>query len=123
MRGSRLLAALVVPALALGACGDGTTDADAITKIVRDGARDPATICDHLSDALTRRMRGVDACRRQARRAARGHGGPDRITIDRLQITGDTATVRLTGRDGRGAVALVKDHGSWKIDDTTGDAR
>lgn len=119
-RSAAAVAALTL-VLGLGACGDGTTDRDAITKIVNDGARDPVTICDHLSTALLQHFGSVDACRRQARKAARK--GPQKVTIDRLRIDGDAATARVTGRDGHGTVTLVKDHGSWKVHDLTGGAR
>ncbi len=46
---SGLAMLLVVPALALGASGGGDSDKDKITKLVKNTANDPATICDHAT--------------------------------------------------------------------------
>ncbi|MCW3041786.1 MAG: hypothetical protein JWM31_3691 [Solirubrobacterales bacterium] len=114
----RLLAAFVLaPVVTLAACGgDGTTDRDAITKIITDGGRDPVTICDHLSDPLRRRFGTVAACRKAARADAK-NVDPG-VKVDRLDVAGDAATADVTGNDGRTRITFVKDGGSWKVADT-----
>jgi hypothetical protein len=115
----RLLGVLLVPAATLAACGDGTTDRDALTKIVTDGGRDPVTICAHLSDALLARFGTVDACRKAARAEAKDAGRE--VRIDRLRIDGNAATATVDDTRGKTTITFVKDHGSWKVQDT-GDA-
>lgn len=112
-----LAAALLLPLLSLAACGgDGTTDKDAITKIITDGGRDPVTICDHLSDALLARFKTVDTCRKAAKSGAKNEDPG--VKIDRLAIQAKTATADITGVDGKTTITFVKDNGSWKVSDT-----
>lgn len=109
----RLHATLLAGTLLLAACGgDGTDDRFAITKIIKDGGRDPSTICDHLSGPLLERLGSVAACRRAAKAAP---AAKRTVTIDRLTITGDRAAATITGGDGRTRITFVKDHGSWKV--------
>lgn len=106
--------ALLTAVVSLAACGgDGTTDRDAITKIITDGGRDPATICDHLSDGLLRRFRTLENCRRAAR-STPANTDPE-VRIRRLTITGGRAGAAVIGSDGRTTISFVKDHGSWKV--------
>ena len=114
--GRRSLTLLLVPLVSLAACGDGTTDKDAITKIITDGGRDPATICDHLSDPLLKRFGTLQSCRKAATASAK-QTDPG-VKIDRLTITGDKATADITGSDGKTTITFVKDSGSWKVRDT-----
>lgn len=109
----RLHATLIAGTLLLAACGgDGTDDRFALTKIIKDGGRDPATICDHLSDPLLKRLGSVAACRRAAKAAP---GASRTVTVERLTITGDRAAATVRGADGRTHITFVKDHGSWKV--------
>jgi hypothetical protein len=109
----RLHATLIAGTLLLAACGgDGTDDRFALTKIIKDGGRDPATICEHLSDPLLKRLRSVEDCRRAAKAAPAAGPG---VTIESLTITGDRAAATVSGADGRTRITFVKDEGSWKV--------
>jgi hypothetical protein len=109
--------ALLVAVMSLAACGgDGTTDRDAITKIITDGGRDPATICDHLSAGLLQRFRSRENCRRAARSTPANQD--PHVRIRHLSVTGDRARAAVTGSDGRTTITFTKDHGSWKVTDT-----
>jgi uncharacterized lipoprotein NlpE involved in copper resistance len=110
--------ALVVPALALTACGgsdsgSGSSDKDQITDIVNQVAKTPVTLCDHLSTAMMKSTfnGSIDDCK-TAGKAAKSDGEAD---IKSLDVSGDTATVKLSDNAGDSTVKFAKEDGSWVV--------
>src|SRR3712207_2763700 len=68
MRHRRTAVLLAVPTLALAACGGG--DKSEIEGIVKDGAKDPSTICEHLTKDLIKQVGGTEEkCKKVAKAA------------------------------------------------------
>lgn len=113
MRSPRLLAGLVtVPLLTLAACGDsGSSDEDTITKIIKDGGANPATVCDNLDPTLLKQLGGKAACLT----AAKGEKGDDSTKVDSLKVDGETATAKVTDKDGPTTIKFKKIDGDWKV--------
>jgi hypothetical protein len=106
---------LVLPPLALAACGGGSSDKDDITKIIKDGGKDPATICDHLAPPLLKQFGSVAACRTAAKA---GDDGKDAVTVKSLAIAGDKATAKIDGAQGAQTITFAKQDGHWVVTQT-----
>ncbi|WP_354698762.1 hypothetical protein DSM112329_04455 [Paraconexibacter sp. AEG42_29] len=109
-------AALMAPALALTvlACGgdDGSSDKDRITAIVRDVARDPATVCDHLTPALLKQLGGTKAGCVKASAAGRKNA---KTSLVKVEIDGAKATATIKDAAGEGVIEFVKVDGEWLV--------
>jgi hypothetical protein len=107
---------LLLPPLALAACGGGTSDKDELTKIIQDGGKDPATICDHLAPALLKQFGSLAACRTAAKA---GDDGKDAVSVKTLTIDGDKATAKIDGARGAQTITFDKQDGDWVVTQTT----
>lgn len=107
---------LALPPLALGACGGGSSAKDAITKIIKDGGRDPATICTHLAPALLTQAGGLKGCQASAKA---GDDRKDAVDIKALQIKGDAATAQIVGARGPETVTFARQGGHWVVTRTS----
>jgi hypothetical protein len=109
---ARRLPALLL-CLPLAACGGGgKSDKDKITSVIVQGGRTPATLCDHLDSPTLVRLGGKSGCLK----ASRAKDAKDlKVKVDSVQVSGDKATAKITGRGGRDTVHLVKKDGDWKI--------
>jgi hypothetical protein len=117
------LAALAA-AYALGACGGKTSDEDKIKEALQATytTKDPGSCREHATrrfleqTTLQKGAQALRSCREAARR-----GRPARsIVISRIDPEGDVAQAHLTVKGGdadgqRLVVALVKEHGDWKL--------
>ena len=109
-------------ALALAACGGGDPNAAAIEKIVKELAKDNATLCAHATQHLLALLGGSKAV---CESSARGYEANAESGIDgkiEVHVTGDTATADFTALDGSGRhITFVKgEDGEWRIDAVTG---
>jgi hypothetical protein len=111
--------ALLLPVLALGACGGGDGDADQIKGVIADVAEDAATICDNASDKFLGQIGGdAEACKKSAAENPDDSDKtiePDKITV---KVDGETATADFTDNDGeKQHVTFVKAGGDWVVDE------
>jgi hypothetical protein len=113
-----LFAVVIAGAVALvaglgGGGGGASGDAGAISKILEAGTASPATLCDHMSPAMSAAIGGRAACVK----ASPEKGPEGKVTA--VKVSGDatraTATIVTGGGDER--VTLVKRGGSWLVDD------
>lgn len=109
--------ALAAIAVVLAGCGGATSDKDKITKIVKDGAKDPATICDHVTPEVLKALGGKPACVKAA--GARRVSADTTLKVASVSVKGDKATATVVGKRGRQTLQFVKDHGEWNV--TPGD--
>ena len=111
---------LVVPALALAACGGGGSDSSKITDLVKKIDKDSSAICDNATKNLLSTLGSTDVAKCKA--AARGYGA-DNTTITgdiNVKVDGDTATATFKTSDGKSHRAgFVKQGGDWKVDSTS----
>ena len=107
-----LLASLAVAVPLLSACGSGAPSSrDLISTIVKQEGSNPATVCNHLIDALLARLGGRRTCLRQAASAAK-----DPATHARsVRVHGSSATAVVVDRTGTRTITFVKLRGVWKI--------
>lgn len=108
-----LLSLLAAPALALSACGgdDAGGDEGTIRSIVEDSSKNPAKVCDNLAPEPLKTIGGKDACIK----LSKDQKGRD-ADIDSVSITGDKATVKVKGEDGKaGTLNFQKINGVWKL--------
>ena len=106
------LSVLVVPVLALSACGGGgKNDKDKITDIVNQGSKDPATICDHLAAAPLKALGGKAKCLV----ASKAGDADANFKISSVTIDGDKASVKGKGKEGSQTIKFVKEDGDWKV--------
>ncbi len=107
-----LLCLLTVPALTLAACGGGgDSDKDKLTSIIKEGGKNPATICDHLEASLLKQLGGKDGCVK----ASKAEKGDDSTEIDSLKVTGDTAVAAVHDKKGKTTINFKKVDGDWKV--------
>ena len=113
---------LAVPVLVAAGCGGGSSDADAIRDIVNDVADNPLAICDHLSDAMLKTAFKGDAddCRKAGEDAnAKANAGD--VDINDVEVKGDTATAKITDKDGTSqTLNFKKDGDNWVLADLGG---
>jgi hypothetical protein len=101
-----------LPTLALAACGGGS-DADKIKDIVKNGDKDPTTICDNASKKLKAQL-GGDKCKDTARAYSDNSHVVGDIKVD---VNGDTATATFKSSDGKtNTPKFIKEDGDWKVD-------
>src|SRR3982751_6499537 len=108
MNRNSLASILVLPVLALSACGGGSSEEDKVRDIVSESGKTPAKLCDHLAKAPLKAIGGKDKCLD----AAKGQKGTD-VKIDSVSIKGDTATVKGGANDKSDEIKLVKEDGDW----------
>ncbi|MCW2966862.1 MAG: hypothetical protein JWM71_634 [Solirubrobacteraceae bacterium] len=114
---STMVTLLVLPALALGACG-GSSDKDKITSLVKKIDKDSSALCDNATDKLLQQL-GGDAAK--CKETARGYPNDDKIKgAITVNVSGSTATADFTTVKGKkNHVTFVKDGGNWKVDSST----
>ena len=107
-----VLSILVLPVLALTACGGGgKSDEDKVRDVITESAKTPSKLCDNLAAASLKAIGGKDKCLT----LAKGQKGEDE-KIDSVTISGDDATVKGTsGTTGSDTIKLVKEDGDWKV--------
>jgi len=115
MNRNLVLSILVLPVLALSACGSsgGNSDEDQIRQIVTDSAKTPAKLCENLAAAPLKAIGGKAKCTE----LAKAQKGTD-VKIGTVTVNGDAATVKVSG-GGAGTssddIKLAKEDGDWKI--------
>jgi hypothetical protein len=108
---NRALPILLLPVLALSACGGGgNSEEDKIRDIVSESGKNPSKLCDHLADAPLKALGGKDKCKELAKEQK----GQD-VKIESVKISGSTATVKGGGGKSSGDLKLAKENGEWKI--------
>src|SRR4051794_40479785 len=111
---------IVLPALALGACGSsGSSDEDKIKDIVKSVDKDPAALCDQATEKLLVSVGGTaDKCKE----IVRGYKSQSNVTGDiTVKINGTHATAEFDTSDGGHQTAtFVKQGDTWKIDTVSG---
>jgi hypothetical protein len=110
MSGRAALVALTVALL--GGCGGGSGDEDAIRGIVDEGSKDPAAICDNLTRQGLKDIGGMAQCRQLAK--SQDNTDPN-VVVHSVQVDGDKATAKVTGKDGDQTIRFVKEDGAWKV--------
>lgn len=112
MRHQRPVAALAsATLLLLAACGSESAE-DKITAIVKDGGKDPSTICDHLAPALLTSFGTVEQCKAKAKAADDGKGD---VKIKSIAVDGTTAIATLTGAQGNQTVTFTRPKNDWIV--------
>lgn len=107
---------LLSPALALGACGGGSSDRDAIEAVIQDVARDSATICEHATEDLLGRLGGRAGCRAAVRRDPDTSDRTIDTPID-VRVDGHRATADFVDNDGkRRHVTFAQVGDEWLVD-------
>ncbi len=105
-----------VPVLALAACGGGKSDKDKITDIIKQGGKDPSTICKHIEAKTLKALGGKDGCTK----ASKTPGAKDEnIKVNSVDVKGDKATAKVKGNQGDQAIKFVKEGGDWKVTGTS----
>lgn len=114
MRSRSLTPLLAVPLLTLAACGGGggSSDSDQITAIVKDGAKDPVTICDHLDAAVLKQFGGAASCKKAAQAARKTTTA---VTVKSVTVKGDTATAQIQNASGPQTLSFSKQDGKWVL--------
>ena len=102
---------LVLPGLALGACGS-KSDSDKITDLIKKIDKDPAAVCDNATPKLLSQL-GNGNCQS----AARGYSNDSHIVGNiKVDVSGNSATA--TFKTSTGATehpTFVKQDGKWLI--------
>jgi hypothetical protein len=105
---------LLVPALALGACGGGDDAEDQIRGIIDDVSKKPATLCENATEGLLKQVGSTEEACKQAASGQR----PDRkVEIRDIKVDGDRATAMFKGTDGDRIILFEKEDGDWKVSD------
>lgn len=94
---------------ALSGCG-GSSDADQIKTIVSTEASNPASLCDHLTNALLSRVGGKAGCER----AAASEPKDPTTHATNVTVNGNRASAVIVDRTGTHTITLVKEGGTWK---------
>ncbi len=104
-------ALLATSALLLSACGgSGNSDEDQIRSIVDDGAKNPATICDHLAAKPLETIGGAEGCKKLAENQK-----STEASVESVSVNGDTATAKVKSDGKTGDTKFTKVDGDWKI--------
>jgi hypothetical protein len=106
-----VLALIVVPLAWLAVTAPRAGDRGRIAALLAAGARDPATLCDHMSSGMLRAVGGQGAC--VAASPSRGPGG----SVGSIHVRGARASAVVHGAGGAQLVRLVRQDGDWKVDD------
>jgi hypothetical protein len=93
----------------LAGCG-GRSDEDRITDIIKQGGKNPSSICPNSTDALVEKAGGMDACLK----ASKGSEDPE-VAVKSLSVDGDKATAKIHGVEGDQTLEFVKDGDAWKV--------
>jgi hypothetical protein len=107
---------LALPTLAFAACG-GDSDEDKITKVIKDGSSDAASICRNATDRFLETTFG--GTREECEKAATESEKTDKDDKPegiKIEVDGDKATAKFKDGDGDNTVTLVKDGDDWKVD-------
>lgn len=110
----RLLAALLIVSATLGACGGGGTGSaeDDVRGIIEEGARNPSSLCGHLTSEALKALGGEAKCRE----LARSSDNTDRdIEVGTIAVEGDRATANVKGKDGDQTLTFRKEDGEWRL--------
>ncbi len=121
---------LVAFALALAACGGGSSENGAIEDVIESSATtaDPAN-CTKLQtqkfdeqNAQTEGAEAVEACEAEAQK---GEGVAESVDISKVSVDGESATAEVAfsggGFDGQTVeVSLTREGGAWKLDEVLG---
>jgi hypothetical protein len=102
---------LALPVVLLAACG-GASDSDQIRDIVEEGSSDPTSICANLTDQGLKDLGGEAACEKLAE--SQDNTDPD-VEINSIEVDGDTATAKVTGKDGAQTIRFVREDGDWRV--------
>ncbi len=106
------LSLLAIPVLALSACGGGSSDKDKITNIIKDGGKDPSTVCGHLQEKTLKALGGKAGCEK----ASKDPSAKDpNVKINSVKVDGDKATAKIKGNQGDQTIQFVKEGGDWKV--------
>jgi H+/gluconate symporter-like permease len=105
------LLALVATASILSGCGGGVSDKDQIAAIVKDEGTNPATLCNHLTNALLVRFGSRSACLRVAASSAKDPSAH----ATGVTVHGTNATAVVADRNGSRMVTFVRQKGVWKV--------
>lgn len=110
----RYSALLAVPALTLAACGGGggKSDEDTIKDIVNGFAKDPATLCDHLTPEL---LKGVGGTKAKCVEASKAGKKNQKIDITKVDVSGSKATVTVKDKTGTSSLKMVKADDTWQV--------
>jgi len=111
---SGLALLLVVPALALGACG-GDSDKEKITTIIEDVGDEPAKVCEHATKKVLKQVGGTEA---SCKKAAKGADKDRDVKVKSVDVNGDKAAAKIKGTQGDQTVNFVKEDGDWKVSAT-----
>lgn len=107
---------LVVPALAVSACG-GKSDSDKIKDIIKKVASDNTYACSHVTKNLLSQLGGSEkAC-------VAGLKGSPKGAVEgdiKVSVNGNGATADFRAKNGNRHVTFVKQNGSWLIDKIAG---
>lgn len=103
---------LALPVAFLTACGGGGGDEDTIRDIVNEGSNDPTSICENLTKDGLEQIGGEEACKKLAE--AEDNTDPD-VKINSVEVDGDKATAKVTGKDGDQTINFVKEDGEWRV--------
>jgi hypothetical protein len=112
----RLIAmALVALAASLGvsACGGGGGDDGKVRSVVEHLRDSDAKVCSELTDAYLKQLfKDKATCEKQAKAS----NAKNSFQIKNVKVSGDKATVGVQAKKDKGTVQLVKDGGTWKIE-------
>lgn len=112
------VATSLVSAVIVAACGGGgKSDNDKITDIIKEGGKNPSTICDHLDAKILKTLGGKDGCVKAAK--ADDSNKDPAVKINEIKIDGDKATAKVKGAQGDQTINFIKEDGDWKVTATS----
>lgn len=110
----RYSAVLLAPLLTLAACGGGggNSDEDKIKDIINGVAKDPSTLCDHITPEL---LKGVGGSKAKCVEASKGGTKNAKIDITKVEVKGKNATATVKDKNGSSTLKLVKAGDDWQV--------